>query len=176
MCSDFHSLKFQQDAIIKHNLKMLKTKRRTTIRRSASLSARTDVFTPAKRSEVMSHIRGKNSKPELLVRKGLLQLGHRYRLHRSDLPGTPDVYIPALQTAVFVNGCFWHLHPRCKQGRFPKSNVEFWHSKLSGNRRRDHSNYRKLRKLGKRVLVIRECDIQRHVLDLPEYLADMLRK
>jgi DNA mismatch endonuclease, patch repair protein len=122
----------------------------------------------------MSRIRGKHTKPELLVRSALFGMGYRFRLHKTDLPGRPDIYIPSLQTAVFVNGCFWHLHSRCKQARLPRSNVEFWRNKLTSNCKRDRSNYRSLRKLGKRVIVVWECEIERHGSKLPDYVGAML--
>lgn len=137
---------------------------------------RTDVFTPEKRSAVMARIKGKNSKPEMLVRTALFGLGYHFRLHKADLPGRPDVYIPRLQTAVFVNGCFWHLHQRCKQGRLPRSNVKFWRNKLMGNCKRDQLNYRRLRRLGKRVVILWECQIERHISSLPEYVGAMLSR
>ncbi len=120
-----------------------------------------DVVSATKRSEMMSGIRGKNTKPELLVRSMLFKAGYRFRLHRKDLPGTPDIVMPGRHVAIFIHGCFWHRHRDCSLARLPKSNAEFWKSKLSGNERRDQVKYRDLAGLGWRVLIIWECVIRR---------------
>lgn len=109
----------------------------------------------------MSGIRGKNTKPELLVRRLLFNAGYRFRLHRNDLPGTPDIVMAGRRVAIFIHGCFWHRHHNCSLARLPKSNAEFWKTKLSGNERRDQAKYRELANLGWRVLVIWECAIRR---------------
>ncbi|HET6841498.1 MAG TPA: very short patch repair endonuclease [Candidatus Angelobacter sp.] len=137
-------------------------------------SQRTDVFSARKRSEVMSKIKGKDTTPEIRVRSALHRMGFRFRLHRRDLPGCPDIYIPRLGLTVFVNGCFWHLHPRCKDARLPKSNIDFWREKLYRNRQRDAANARKLRRIGKQVLVLWECDVERHQHDLCAYIGAIL--
>jgi len=123
----------------------------------------TDVFTPEKRSEVMSRIRGKNTIPERRLRSALHVRGYRFRLHRRDLPGTPDIVFPSRCLVIFVHGCFWHLHKGCKQGRLPRSNVEFWTNKLNRNRERDNQHRIKLRSLGWRVLTSWECQIERNI-------------
>jgi len=124
-------------------------------------SSGTDVFTPEKRSEVMSLVKSKNTKPELVVRSLLHRMGYRFRLHRKDLPGNPDIVLPKHRTAILVHGCFWHQHPGCKKATLPKQNVEFWTEKLEGNVRRDEEAQRRLRIAGWRVLVIWECEVKR---------------
>lgn len=109
------------------------------------------------RSWNMSRIRGKNTSPELLVRSLLHRLGYRFRLHRRDLPGKPDIILPKHKAVVFVHGCFWHRHSRCKYAYTPKSNLEFWRDKFHGNVQRDRVTARRLRKLGWRVIVVWEC-------------------
>ena len=105
----------------------------------------------------MSRIRGENTGPEKRVRATLYRMGYRFRLHRRDLPGTPDIVLPRHNTVVFVHGCFWHLHS-CKAGRVsPSTNADFWRSKRLGNFRRDARNRRQLRKLGWKVAVVWEC-------------------
>ena len=120
-----------------------------------------DVVSATKRSEMMSGIRGKNTKPELLVRSMLFKAGYRFRLHRKDLPGTPDIVMPGRHVAIFIHGCFWHRHRDCSLARLPKSNAEFWKTKLTGNEQRDQTKYSELASLGWRVLVIWECVIRR---------------
>lgn len=120
-----------------------------------------DVFTTKDRSALMARIQGKNTKPEILVRRVVHGLGYRYRLHRRDLPGTPDLTFPRLRKIIFVHGCFWHQHSGCRYAYMPKSNVAFWEQKFSANRDRDLTSLRKLRKLGWEVLVVWECEIER---------------
>lgn len=116
----------------------------------------TDTVSPAKRSDVMSRVRSTDTKPELLIRKGLHALGFRYRLHAKDLPGKPDLVFPRYKSVIFVNGCFWHGHccPRC---RMPSSNADYWIGKVARNIERDIANRRRLLQLGWRVLTIWEC-------------------
>jgi DNA mismatch endonuclease (patch repair protein) len=116
-----------------------------------------DVFTPEKRSHLMSLVRGKDTKPELIVRKLLHRLGYRFRLHRRDLPGKPDIVLPRYKTAIFVHGCFWHGH-NCKGGARPSSNVEFWNDKLAKNIVRDQVNVNKLKLLGWRCIIVWQCE------------------
>ena len=116
----------------------------------------TDTVSPAKRSDVMSRVRSTDTKPELLIRKGLHSLGFRYRLHAKDLPGKPDLVFPRYRALIFVNGCFWHGHD-CNLYRFPKSNTEYWKGKISRNVERDASNMKRLNDAGWRILVIWEC-------------------
>lgn len=109
----------------------------------------------------MSQVKGRDTKPELAVRSTLHKLGYRYRLHREDLPGTPDIVFPSRGKVILVNGCFWHGH-NCKFGRSqPKTNVEFWSAKIEANRGRDKRNIAKLRRYGWRVMVIWECRIKK---------------
>jgi DNA mismatch endonuclease (patch repair protein) len=120
-------------------------------------SQATDVLTPEQRSRCMSRIRGKDTSPELLVRRLIHAMGYRYGLHRRDLPGTPDLVFPRHKRVIFVHGCFWHRHS-CRLGRpKPKQNAAFWRRKLGGNAERDKRALRRLRALGWKVLVIWEC-------------------
>lgn len=118
-----------------------------------------DTLSPAERSERMSRVRGKNTKPELVVRKLVHALGYRYRLHRRDLPGLPDLTFPGRGKIIFVHGCFWHRHEGCSLARLPKSRHSFWIPKLEENKRRDTRNQKKLRELGWEILVVWECQI-----------------
>lgn len=117
-----------------------------------------DTISPERRSQNMSRIRSKDTSPEMVVRRMAHNLGYRFRLHRRDLPGKPDLVFPSLHKAVFVHGCFWHQHSRCIDGRVPRSNVGYWQSKLERNRARDIRARRALRRLGWDVLVIWECE------------------
>lgn len=118
----------------------------------------TDVHTPAVRSRNMAAIRGKHTRPEMVVRRALHALGLRYRLH-ARLPGRPDLVFPKHRAVLFVHGCFWHRHT-CANGRVtPRTRAEFWKAKLTGNAERDRRNRHALRKAGWRVLVIWECEI-----------------
>lgn len=110
---------------------------------------------PMTRSEIMSRVKGKNTLPEMMVRRGLHERGFRYRLHRRDLPGTPDLTLAKFSAVIEVRGCYWHGHLGC--GRVPKTNVEFWETKFKRNRVRDEKNIAALRIKGWRVLVIWEC-------------------
>ncbi len=117
----------------------------------------TDVLTPEQRRRCMASIRGKNTKPEMLVRKIVHALGYRYTLHRKELPGKPDLVFPARKKVIFVHGCFWHKH-RCRYGKVqPKTNISFWEQKRESNRLRDFRNRRELRKLGWETLIVWEC-------------------
>lgn len=118
-----------------------------------------DTLTPEQRSERMSRVRSKDSKPELAVRRLIHGLGYRYRLHRRDLPGTPDLVFAGLKRVIFVHGCFWHQHPGCKNARMPKSRQEFWGTKLGANVTRDERDLRALRKLGWQTMVVWECEV-----------------
>lgn len=116
-----------------------------------------DVVSPEKRSQMMSGIRGKNSLPEMLVRRALFAMGYRFRLHRRDLPGTPDIAMPSRRIAIFVHGCFWHVHQGCKYKRTPSTRTEFWTTKLYGNVERDQRAVDRLAEMGWRVLIVWEC-------------------
>ena len=120
----------------------------------------TDVLTPSQRHLNMSHIRSKNTKPELLVRKWLWQHGIRYRLNVKDIPGKPDIVLRKHRTVIFINGCFWHGHDGCDKFVMPKSNIEFWENKIRTNKERDEKNHRLLREAGWNVIVIWECRLK----------------
>lgn len=107
----------------------------------------------------MSGIRGKNTKPEIIVRRLLHRMGYRFRLHRKDLPGKPDIVLPKWRTVVFVNGCYWHGHKNCHLFRPPKTRTEFWTKKIEGNRARDRRNYAALRNTGWKTILIWECAV-----------------
>ena len=116
-----------------------------------------DRITPAQRSANMSRIGSKHTRPEMAVRRVLFQAGFRYRLHVRELPGSPDIVLPRLKTAIQVRGCFWHGHS-CNRGKVPASNTAFWLPKLERNKQRDAEQVRALRKLGWRVLLVWECE------------------
>lgn len=131
----------------------------------------TDHITAEHRSWNMSRIKGKNTSPERIVRSILHRMGYRFRLHRTDLPGKPDLVLPKYNTAVFVHGCFWHRHPGCKYATNPKSNTEFWQQKFRRNVERDRKNQAELRRNGWRIIVVWECELH----DM-EILTKRLRK
>jgi DNA mismatch endonuclease, patch repair protein len=110
----------------------------------------------------MSKIRSKNTKPEKILRSLLHSAGLRFRIHRDDLPGKPDIVFPKQKLAVFVHGCFWHFHKDCREGRIPSTNSSFWKNKLQKNIDRDTQNVKRLRKDGWKVITIRECEIEKH--------------
>ena len=129
----------------------------------------TDVYSPQKRSAVMRRVKGKDTAPELKVRKALTSLGARYRLHRKDLPGSPDIVLPGRKVALFVHGCFWHGHDCARGSRVPKQNREYWVSKVDRNRARDAKSLEALTALGWRVETVWECDLKS-----PSSLTDRL--
>ena len=108
----------------------------------------------------MSHVRGKDTKPEVMVRQFLFAQGFRYRLYRKDLPGKPDIVLPKYRTVIFINGCFWHGHTGCKYATIPEANHDFWLAKISGNIERDKSNHAKLFELGWKVIEIWQCELK----------------
>lgn len=116
-----------------------------------------DTFTPEERSEIMRKVRSKNTTPELVVRSVLHRLGFRFRLHRKDLPGNPDIVLPRHNTIVFVHGCFWHRHKGCKAASMPATKAEYWEEKFRRTVKRDNVNIRSLRKSGWKVVVVWEC-------------------
>ena len=118
----------------------------------------TDIYEPRKRSEIMSRIRGRGTKPELIVRRITHRLGFRFRLHRKDLPGRPDIVFPRYRAVIMVHGCFWHRHPGCKHASIPKTRKLFWKNKLEDNVARDRRNETALLELGWRVMVIWQCE------------------
>ena len=108
----------------------------------------------------MSRIKSKDTGIEVAVRKRLFSYGYRYRKNDKKLPGKPDIVFPKFRTVVFIHGCFWHLHPGCKNARIPKSNTEFWQSKLTHNVENDVNNKHRLEELGWRVITVWECEIE----------------
>lgn len=122
----------------------------------------TDFMTSKQRSYCMSRVRGKDTTPELHLRKQLWAEGFRYRLH-SKLPGKPDIVLPKYKTAIFVHGCFWHHHEGCPKSKLPSTRHEFWAGKIASNKRRDKANQDELAKLGWQVLIAWECEIKRDV-------------
>lgn len=130
-----------------------------------------DKVSKAQRSANMRSVRSRGTVPEMLVRRLLYQLGYRFRLYRKDLPGTPDVAFISRRKVVFVHGCFWHQHPGCGRATVPRSNVEFWKTKLERNIARDSNDLKRLQQLGWRWLVVWECETTNTLL-----LAACLRK
>lgn len=118
-----------------------------------------DILTPDQRHECMSHIRSRNTKPEVKLRKELFRLGYRYHLNVKGLDGSPDIVLAKYRTCIFVNGCFWHGHKGCPKFVLPKTNVEFWLAKIKNNRERDLRNYTFLESRGWRVIVVWECEL-----------------
>lgn len=118
-----------------------------------------DNISPEKRSWNMGKIRAKNTGPEIIVRSLLHSLGYRFRIHSEKLPGHPDIVLPKYKTIIFVHGCFWHRHRKCKYAYTPKTRTEFWNTKFSGNIKRDREVQFELKQLGWRVLIIWECEI-----------------
>jgi len=133
----------------------------------------TDTLTPEQRSKLMSRIRGRDTSPEMTIRRLVHSMGYRYRLHRRDLPGTPDLVFGPRRKVIFVHGCFWHLHQGCPLARRPKSRTDYWWPKLEANRQRDKRNQQALEDLGWKVLVIWECEIKKGV-SLAERIQDFL--
>ena len=124
-----------------------------------------DVLTPAQRHRCMSHIRSKATKPEMLVRRWLWSHGYRYRLNVKSVPGKPDIVMRKFRTAIFVNGCFWHGHEGCKQFVLPKTNTDFWQTKIARNRERDLRNYDELMHAGWQVIVLWQCKLNKQELE-----------
>jgi DNA mismatch endonuclease (patch repair protein) len=126
---------------------------------SAPALAMVDNRTKDSRSRLMSRVGSKHTKPELIVRSLLHRMGYRYRLHRKDLPGRPDIAFIGRKKAIFVHGCFWHGHG-CKIGKLPKSNLEFWSPKIERNRLRDRQNISKLEQIGWEVAEVWQCELK----------------
>jgi DNA mismatch endonuclease (patch repair protein) len=124
---------------------------------------------------MMSGIRGKNTKPEHVVRKALFAAGFRFRLHRRDLPGVPDILLPGLRVAIFVHGCFWHRHRKCLYAKMPTTRSDFWREKLEGNESRDRKNVEALLAFGWRVLVVWECATRKNATGLSDALVEWIQ-
>lgn len=119
-----------------------------------------DVFSKSKRSDIMSKVSGKDTRPELLVRKYLFSKGFRYRKNVKDMPGKPDILLLKYKTIIFVHGCFWHGHEGCDAAKLPASNVDYWIKKISSNIKRDSQNIQQLRMLGWNIIVVWECELK----------------
>lgn len=118
-----------------------------------------DKFSKEKRRDIMSRIRGKDTKPEEVVRKYLFSKGFRYRKNDKRYPGKPDILLPKYRTAIFINGCFWHQHPNCTAATLPETNKDYWSKKLQRNAERDALQIRQLHELGWYVIILWECEI-----------------
>lgn len=118
----------------------------------------TDVFTKEKRSWIMSRVKGRDTKPEILVRSMVHRMGFRFRVHRRDLPGNPDIVLPRHGKVIFVHGCFWHGHKRCPRSKRPATNKSFWNKKLDANIERDKHIRNELRRMGWKLLVVWQCE------------------
>lgn len=120
-----------------------------------------DVFSPDKRSWVMRCVKGKNTSPELIVRRLVHRMGYRFRLHRKDLPGHPDLAFSSRKKTIFVHGCFWHGHTCPRGARIPKTNTEYWQRKIERNVKRDADHQERLKSMGWSTLIIWECEVRR---------------
>mgnify|MGYP002399791076 CR=1 FL=1 len=136
----------------------------------------TDVHSPETRSYNMSRIRGKHTKPEMLLRSLLHRAGFRFRIHDARLPGRPDIVLPRYKSVIFVNGCFWHRHEGCKYTTTPKTRKEFWELKFSDTVKRDHTKQNQLQKLGWDVFVVWECELKSDSEIILKYLIEELQK
>lgn len=130
-----------------------------------------DKLTPEQRSKNMAAVKGKDTTPEIRVRRMLHKMGYRFRLHRKDLPGKPDIVLPRYRLCIFVHGCFWHQHPGCKRATIPEFNREFWVTKFQGTLERDERAEKELRQQGWHVCVIWECETKKE-----EFLNRIIRK
>lgn len=134
-----------------------------------------DIFSPEKRSEIMSLVRSRNTKPELQVRSALHRLGYRFRVHRRDLPGSPDIVLPKYRTVVFVHGCFWHQHEGCRKATIPRTNHASWKHKLERNVERDREAAQKLENAGWEVEILWECELQKEAIEVIVRLDNRLQ-
>jgi DNA mismatch endonuclease (patch repair protein) len=133
-----------------------------------------DTLSTAERSEIMSRVRSKDTRPEMMVRRLVHKAGFRYRLHVSNLPGRPDLVFPKRKKVIFIHGCFWHSHAGCQHARVPKSRTSFWTAKFAANKTRDERNYYALTEAGWKVLVLWECELRDP--DLLEKIKDFLKQ
>lgn len=139
------------------------------------MTPRTDVYSAEKRSAVMRRVKGKDTAPELVVRRALTRLGARYRLHRKDLPGHPDIVMTGRRLALFVHGCFWHGHACARGARVPKANRDYWVAKVGRNKARDARSRDALEAAGWRVETIWECELK-DAAALEARLAALIRR
>ena len=128
------------------------------------------------RARNMSAIKSKNTKREIAVRKLLHSIGYRFRLHRKDLPGSPDIVLPKYKTVIFVHGCFWHRHENCKYASTPKTRKEFWNKKFNDNILRDKKNLEILSSLGWKIIIIWECEIRNKKINLEQIIKNVIKK
>lgn len=136
-----------------------------------------DIFNKEKRSSIMSSIKSVNTTPEVIVRRILHRNGYRFRLHRNDLPGRPDIVLPKYNKIIFVNGCFWHGHENCKRSKLPDTNKDFWSSKISKNIERDKRNILKLQEMGWDCLIIWDCQIKKKdIQSLTTTLTEFIKR
>jgi DNA mismatch endonuclease, patch repair protein len=133
-----------------------------------------DIWTKEKRSIVMSKIRSKNTKPEIILRSALHKQGFRFRIHIKDLPGKPDIVLPKYKTLIFVHGCFWHFHKDCPEGRFPNTNTEYWSEKITRTIERDEQHHKLCKELGWNVLIIWECQIEKKLDEVLRIINESL--
>lgn len=134
----------------------------------------TDIISKEKRSWNMSRIKGKDTKPELIVRSLLHKMGYRFRLHEKDLPGRPDIVLPKYRTVIFVHGCFWHRHEGCKFAYTPKSRVDFWEKKFSDNAERDKKTSEELARAGWKIVIVWECQMK-NIPATKKFLSEQLK-
>lgn len=135
----------------------------------------TDVFSKEKRSWIMSRVKGRDTKPEMLVRSFVHRMGFRFRVHRRDLPGNPDIVLPRHGKVIFVHGCFWHGHKRCPRSKRPATNKSFWNKKLDANIERDKCIRKELLRMGWKLLVVWQCEThspERLLVKLERFLHD----
>ncbi|SIS64355.1 very short patch repair endonuclease [Chryseobacterium gambrini] len=124
-----------------------------------------DIYSSKKRSDIMSRISGKDTRPEVLVRKYLFSKGYRFRKNDKRFPGRPDIVLPKYKTIIFINGCFWHGHNDCKKSKLPETRKEFWEDKINKNIQRDKTNIEELENQGWNVIVIWECKLKSKVFE-----------
>ena len=135
-----------------------------------------DTYSEAIRSRVMRSVRAENTKPEMAVRSALHRAGYRFRVHRSDLPGKPDIVLPRYRTVLFVNGCFWHQHSGCRKATIPVNNRAFWERKLERTVQRDVESRERLADLGWKSIIVWECEIRKSMETTMDKVFSQLRR
>lgn len=137
----------------------------------------TDIFSQEKRSEIMRKVKSKGTWQEIFIRKLVHSMGYRYRLNKKDLPGNPDLVLKKYKKVIFVHGCFWHGHKRCRRAALPTTNADFWKKKINGNKKRDKANFRLLKKLDWEYLIIWQCEIKKSRLEeLAKKISEFLER